>query len=62
VASGKDGYLYSSTDELVQRTKYILQAENDPERRAMAQAAGRRAREFAPQIFRERILDVLGGN
>lgn len=62
VTSGENGYLYSSTDELVQRTEYILQAENDPKRIAMAQAAGRRAREFAPQIFRERIWDVLHEN
>ncbi len=59
VTRGENGYLYHSKDELVQRTRYILQAENEPERRAMAQAAGRRAREFAPEIFRKRIWDVL---
>lgn len=59
VTNGVNGYLYNSIDELIGLTHEILKPERNAERLALGQAAGRRARDFAPEVFHKRIWQVL---
>lgn len=59
ITHGVDGYLYGSVEELVALTGEVMGLEAVARREAIGRAAGRRARDFAPDIFDARILEVL---
>ena len=59
LTNGVDGFLYSSTDELVTLTADLLRPEQAARRQAIGEAAGRHARLFAPAVFARRVRDIL---
>lgn len=56
---GVNGYLYGSIEELVALTQDVLRPGNKSARKAMGQAAGQRARGFAPDVFARRVSAIL---
>lgn len=57
VAEGRDGYLWSTLDDLTARTTELMAA---PElRRRVGEAARSRSLEFSPAVFRERLVAAL---
>jgi len=59
ITDGWNGYLIGSVDELIDRTMTVLAPERRVEAAAVATRAIARAAEFAPDMFAQRLLQIV---